>query len=79
MHEYERQWSRAGGHALRHPLRLKIERLKAWCDTACSPADFTLRLEQAEVSEDDGLALLAEELLPLWRDVLAGKPLPFEV
>jgi hypothetical protein len=78
MHEYERQWSRATGHGVRHPLRLKMERLKLWCDEVCAPAEFTSRLEQAEASDDDGTALLAEELLPLWRDVLAGKPLPFE-
>ena len=78
MHEYERQWSRASGHGVRHPLRLKMEQLKVWCDDTCSQADFTRRLEEAETSPDDGTALLAEELLPLWRDVLAGKPLPFE-
>ena len=78
MHEYERQWSRASGHGVRHPLRLKMERLKAWCDDACSASDFLQRLQDAERSDDDGVALLAEELLPLWRDVAAGKPLPFE-
>ena len=33
MHEYERQWLRATGHGVRHPLRLKMERLQSWCDT----------------------------------------------
>jgi hypothetical protein len=78
MHEYERQWSRAGGHGVRHPLRLKMDRLQAWCDESCSGADFEARLVQAEQSEDVGLALLAEELLPMWRVVSAGKRLPFD-
>lgn len=76
MHEYERQWSRASGHALRHPLRLKMERLKGWCDNSCSADDFEKRLLEAEQSEDVGLALLGEELLPLWRSVSAGSRLP---
>jgi hypothetical protein len=78
MHEYERQWSRATGHGVRHPLRLKIERLQAWCSEACSAEDFETRLKAAEQSDDAGLALLAEELLPMWRAVQAGHPLPFE-
>jgi hypothetical protein len=77
MHEYERQWSRTSGHGVRHPLRLKMERLKTWCDEACTPADFESRLESARRSDDVGQALLAEELLPLWRTVCAGKRLPF--
>jgi hypothetical protein len=77
MHEYERQWSRASGHGVRHPLRLKIEHLAAWCDETCSGADFEARLVAAERSDDVGLALLAEELLPLWRAVTAGGGLPF--
>jgi hypothetical protein len=67
MHEYERQWSRAGGHAVRHPLRLKMEQLKVWCDDACSAEDFEARLVHAQRSDDVGVALLADELLPLWR------------
>ena len=77
MHEYERQWSRAGGHAVRHPLRLKMAQLQGWCDQACAPADFEARLLEARQSEDPGVALLAEELLPLWRSLQAGGPLPF--
>ena len=80
MHEYERQWARASGHGVRHPLRMKMEHLKAWCEesAALSPDDFQARLEEAESSDDDGLALLAEELLPLWRAARAGQRLPFE-
>jgi len=69
MHDYERQWSRATGHGVRHPLRLKMERLKAWCDETCTAADFEARLRAAEQSDDIGTALLAEELLGLWRAV----------
>ena len=78
MHEYERQWSRATGHGVRHPLRLKIERLQAWCDEGCSPEDFEQRLLQAQSSDDPGEELLADELLGLWRAVRAGAALPFE-
>ena len=78
MHEYERQWSRGGGHAVRHPLRLKMEQLKVWCDDACSADDFETRLEQACASDDPGEALLADELLPLWRSVRAGGSLSFQ-
>ena len=78
MHEYERQWSRATGHGVRHPLRLKIERLQTWCSEACSADDFETRLKTAEQSDDAGLALLAEELLPMWRAVQAGHSLPFD-
>jgi len=77
MHEYERQWSRAGGHAVRHPLRLKMEQLKSWCADACSVEQFDARLQAAQSSEDIGESLLAEELLPLWRTVCTGGRLPF--
>lgn len=77
MHEYERQWSRTSGHGVRHPLRLKMEQLKSWCDESCSAGDFEARLQAATQSEDVGQALLAEELLPLWRSVSAGGQLPF--
>jgi hypothetical protein len=78
MHEYERQWSRAAGHSVRHPLRLKMQRLQSWCDDACTPDDFEARLLASQNSDDIGEELLADELLPLWRGVSAGGPLPFE-
>ena len=77
MHEYERQWSRTSGHGVRHPLRLKMEQLKSWCDESCSAVEFEERLVAAQGSEDVGQALLADELLPLWRSVCAGGQLPF--
>jgi len=67
LHEYERQWARSMGHSVRHPLRLKMERLRAWCHEALSEEQFEARLLEAEHSDDVGLSLLAEELLPLWR------------
>jgi hypothetical protein len=76
MHEYERQWARATGHGVRHPLRLKMERLKSWCDETCTPPDFEARLIEAQQSDDVGSAILAEELLPLWKTVSAGGTLP---
>jgi hypothetical protein len=54
-----------------------MERLQTWCDTSCSVQDFEARLLDAERSDDVGLSLLAEELLPLWRAVSAGGDLPF--
>jgi hypothetical protein len=54
-----------------------MERLAAWCDESCSQADFEARLLDAEQSDDVGAALLADELLPLWRAVSAGHGLPF--
>ena len=78
MHEYERQWSRATGHGVRHPLRLKIELLQSWCDSACTPAEFEQRLVDSQNSDDIAAELLADELLPLWRAVRSGRALPFE-
>ena len=78
MHEYERQWSRASGHSVRHPLRLKMERLGSWCDEACTPEEFETRLLERQNSSDVGEGLLADELLPLWRRVRSGGRLPFE-
>jgi hypothetical protein len=78
MHEYERQWSRAAGHSVRHPLRLKMERLKAWCDEAITPEEFETRLLECQKSSDVGEELLADELLSLWRAVRSGGGLPFE-
>jgi hypothetical protein len=76
MHEYERQWSRATGHGVRHPLRVKMENLQTWCDQSYSPADFEARLLEAERSDDQGAALLAQDLLSMWRAVAAGGDLP---
>jgi hypothetical protein len=78
MHEYERQWSHASGHSVRHPLRLKMERLSSWCNAACSPEEFEARLLASQNSDDVGEELLADELLPWWRAVCSGAKLPFE-
>ena len=80
MHEYERQWSRATGHGVRHPLRLKMAILSEWCATAPDTADeFAARLVEAEAADDPGLALLGQELRPLWARTQAGEPLPFKI
>lgn len=77
MHEYERQWSRATGHGVRHPLRLKMERLQPWCnDQTSTAADFEVRLLRAERSDDIGTALLAQELLALWQAIAPDGGLP---
>ncbi len=77
MHEYERQWSRAAGHAVRHPLRLKIDLLSGWCEESPDARAFEDHLRRAEASEDPGECLLAAELLPLWQTTRAGGSLPF--
>jgi hypothetical protein len=76
MHEYERQWSRASGHGVRHPLRLKMEKLQVLCDESYTSVDFEARLLEAEQSDDIGLALLAVELLSLWRAVTPDRDPP---
>jgi hypothetical protein len=78
MHEYERQWSRASGHGVRHPLKLKMERLAGWCEEAITPEEFERRLLDKQRSSDVGEELLADELLSWWRAVSAGGKLPFE-
>jgi hypothetical protein len=78
MHEYERQWSRATGHGVRHPLRLKMERLQTWCEDGLTPEEFEARLLDKQASGDIGEELLADELLPLWRAVCRGSKLPFD-
>jgi hypothetical protein len=78
MHEYERQWSRAGGHSVRHPLRLKMASLSGLCDQTCTPEEFDARLSELQESTDIGDELLADELVPLWRTVRAGGRLPFD-
>jgi hypothetical protein len=77
MHEYERQWSRATGHSVRHPLRLKMDRLALLCDEAPTVTDFEARLSVLQASTDIGDELLADELVPLWRTECAGGKLPF--
>ena len=78
MHEYERQWSHASGHGVRHPLRLKMERLQSWCDSSCTADEFEQRLKRSQQSDDIGQELLADELLGLWQAVRVGGPLPFQ-
>ena len=77
MHEYERQWSSAAGHSVRHPLRLKMEHLKTWCDASLTAEEFEARLLASQQSTDVGEELLADELLPWWRAVRSGGKLPF--
>jgi hypothetical protein len=44
-----------------------MNRLQAWCDDALTPAEFESRLLEGQGSDDIGTALLADELLPLWK------------
>ncbi len=79
MHEYERQWAIATGHGVRHPLRVKMEALKGLADEVGTPAEFEARLLEDARSDDARQALLAGDLLPLWKIVAAGGQLPFPV
>jgi len=77
MHEYERQWSQASGHQVRHPLRLKMDRLKEWGDQQPSADELERLLREGAKSDDIATALLAEELSPWWELAKAGQPLGF--
>ena len=77
MHEYERQWSRAGGHACGIRCDSRWSSSSHGAPKRCSTEQFDARLEAAQTSDDIGESLLAEELLPLWRTVCAGGELPF--
>ena len=70
--DYERQWSEALGHQQRHPLRLKIERVKELSARGLPPADFERVLAVGVQSEDPGLTMLCLELLPSWRARVSG-------
>jgi hypothetical protein len=65
--DYERQWSEALGHQQRHPLRVKMERIKELAARGLAPADFERVLSGGVQSEDPGLTMLCLELLPRWR------------
>jgi hypothetical protein len=54
-----------------------MERLKPWCEASVSADEFERRLEEAGRSDEVADALLADELLPLWRRARAGQALPF--
>jgi hypothetical protein len=65
--DYERQWSEALGHQQRHPLRLKMERIKELAARDLGPTDFETVLADGAHSDNPGLAMLCLELYPRWR------------
>ena len=65
--DYERQWAEALGHQQRHPLRLKIERIKELAARGFESADFERLLADGLDSDDPGLAMLCLELYARWR------------
>lgn len=77
MVEYERRWLQATGHGVRHPLRLKMNSLAILLERSFTPDELDATLEAAAASDDPGAELLADELLPLWRSIVAGGSLPF--
>ena len=74
MHDYERQWTRAQGHAQRHPLRIKMLQLESMIDGALSDAEFEARLNAGASGDDWELGLLCTDLAPRWRAAREGQP-----
>jgi hypothetical protein len=74
MHDYERQWTLAQGHAQRHPLRVKMLRLERLMEQSPSEEEFAQLLAQAAASDDWELSLLCADLEPRWRAAQTGQP-----
>ncbi|HEY8475778.1 MAG TPA: hypothetical protein VIN09_02790 [Chloroflexota bacterium] len=71
MHEYERQWASALGHAPRHLLHEKmraLDTLIAETSSLKSDAEFEDHLRRGCSSGDPLYGFLCEELLPLWQE-----------
>jgi hypothetical protein len=62
MADYERQWALAAGHQERHPLRLKMERLREVMEQVHAGADLSRIVAEGRQSEDPALCLLSEEI-----------------
>ena len=71
--EYERQWRLAQGHARRHPLRLKMDRLADVRQRDLDGAAFEARLREGMESTDIAEALLCNDLLPRWLALQRGE------
>jgi hypothetical protein len=74
MHDYERQWTSAQGHAQRHPLRIKMQQLEALMQREPDEAELERIFAEAADGEDWELGLLCADLEPRWRAALAGQP-----
>lgn len=73
MHDYERQWAEAMGHAQRHPLRVKIVRMEELLGRELTAEDFERLLAEAVTGDDWELSLLCADLEPRWRAALSGQ------
>ncbi|MCC7105313.1 MAG: hypothetical protein IT307_09240 [Chloroflexi bacterium] len=62
MADYERQWALAAGHQERHPLRLKMERLRDVIEQLRAGADLSRIVADGRQSEDPALGLLCGEI-----------------
>ena len=74
MREYERQWVQARGHAERHPIRVKMQRLTELGREAGDAAHFDLLLTSGQRGADAEMCLLCEDLAPRWAAARAGEP-----
>jgi hypothetical protein len=74
MHDYERQWTLAQGHAQRHPLRIKMDQLEALMQHKMGQEDFERILIEGASGDDWELGLLCADLEPRWRAARDGKP-----
>ena len=67
QHDYEQQWRRAQGHAQRHPLRIKMDRLEEVVGRAFTVDEFEQFLAESIVGDDLELSLLSVDLETRWR------------
>ena len=73
MHDYELQWTKAQGHAQRHPLRIKIKQLEALMQRKPDEAELERILTEAADGDDWELGLLCADLEPRWRAARVGQ------
>jgi hypothetical protein len=63
MADYERQWALAAGHQERHPLRLKMDRLRDVLEQVRGGADLSAIVASGSMSEDPALCLLCQDIV----------------
>jgi hypothetical protein len=65
--DYDLQWRRAQGHAQRHPLRIKMDRLDELLEREFLPDELDQFLSDAIAGDNPELSLLSLDLEPRWR------------
>jgi hypothetical protein len=74
MHDYERQWTLAQGHAQRHPLRIKIHQLEVLMSRSLTDEEFSQVIQDGQRGDDWELGLLCADLEPRWQAARLGEP-----